>query len=108
MGPSDTFYSSGLVKDHEVKLVGGIAELNWTPVKVGTFSIETADGKRGIADAFGNIAGDIKGVVTPAGTITIVDGGDVTAKVTYRFDNNSVRADGYEANKSCLLVQRCA
>lgn len=102
MGPSDPFYSSGLVKDHEVKIVDGSADLNWTPVKVGTFSIAVTaeDGtvKRGIADAFGNIGGEVTGVITPAGTLTVagINEKDVV-KVTYKFDNNSVQMDGYDA-----------
>lgn len=101
MGPSDKFYSSGLV-DHEVIGKGDATTfvLNWTPVKVGTFSIE-CNGVTYIADQFGNLSDGtaVKGKVTPAGTITLAaamgtDADKVIA--TYRFDNNSVKADGYE------------
>ena len=99
MGPADELYSSGLVKDHEVTSdTSGEIVLDWTPVKVATFSIEGEAGT-GFADQFGNITGDITGRVTPAGTIKL---NGVTAatkyKVTYRFDNTSVKQDGYTAH----------
>lgn len=97
MGPSDPYYSSGLVKDEKITAkTGETVVLNWTPVKVNTFSIIDSKGNIGIADAFGNItfAGDGgNALVTPAGTITGLKDGEYT--VTYKFDNNSVKSDGY-------------
>lgn len=110
MGPSDTFYSSNLVKDEVVAKEGqdisaGI-ELDWAPVKVGTFSMRFKDAGgnvvTGISDNFGNITfsnapGTVAAVVSPSGSITFVGGaptfkGDMT--VNYKYDNTSVRADG--------------
>lgn len=102
MGPSDKFYSSSLVKD-EVIGKGTATEfvLNWTPVKLATFSIKCGDTTY-LSDKFGNLhdgTEDVKGNVTPAGTIKLgaamgEDADEVT--VTYRFDNESVREDGHE------------
>ena len=98
MGPSDMRYTSNLVDGEEVKPdADGKVILNWTPVKVSTFSITDEDGNIGLADAFGNItfADGRQAIVTPAGVIT---GLDNTKKyvVTYKFDNESVREDGHE------------
>ena len=100
MGPSNEFYSSGLVKDHPVKLdANGEAVLNWTPVKVGTFSVATADGKYATTDRFGNLVSEdgITGLVTPAGTLKVEGQANVDVTVTYKFDNTSVEQDGYTA-----------
>ncbi len=99
MGPSDMRYTSNLVDGEEVTAGDdGKVILNWTPVKVSTFSITDSTGKIGLADAFGNItfAGDdtAKAIVTPAGVITGL--AKDTYKVTYKFDNESVREDGHE------------
>ena len=108
MGPADMYYSSGLVKNHVLCKKGDTAvqeyELNWTPVKVGTFGVYIVDENgavldTAVSDAFGNFKGaNMEGVVTPAGTITFkaapaVTDGDLV--VTYKFDNNSVKQDGY-------------
>lgn len=100
MGPSDKYYSSGLVKD-EVIGKGDETEfvLNWTPVKVGTFSIKCGD-KTYLSDQFGNLSNGVAvvGNVTPAGTVKLAAAMGTEADevvVTYKFDNNSVRADGY-------------
>lgn len=111
MGPSDTYYSSNMVKDEVIvkdgKEVPTTIDLDWAPVKLGTFSITFKigdDAVTGISDNFGNVTfsndGQVGAVVTPAGSITFLNGveanisGDVV--VNYRFDNNSVRADGPE------------
>lgn len=111
MGPSDAYYSSNMIKDEVVvkagKAVPTSIDLDWAPVKLGTFSMTFNIGDTvvtGISDNFGNVTfssdGQVGAVVTPAGTITFLNGveanitGDVV--VTYRYDNNSVRSDGPE------------
>ena len=102
------YYSSGLVKNHVLCKKGDTAvqeyELNWTPVKVGTFGVYVVDENgavidTAVSDAFGNFKGaNMEGVVTPAGTITFKDVPDASKGdivVTYKFDNNSVKQDGY-------------
>lgn len=114
MGPSNSNYSSDLVKDEPVEIAAdGTIVLNWAPVKVDTFSIKVtkADGSvvKGYAQpgSFGTITGDITGDVTPAGTVVLTNSESTsvklselvagTATVTYKFDNTSVREDGFEA-----------
>ena len=50
--------------------------------------------------SFGNIAGDVTGTVTPAGTLELTEAPAATdtdtVTVTYRFFNNVVKSDGYE------------
>lgn len=104
MGPSDPYYTSDLIKDHVITLDGGNAVLDWAPVMVDTFMIKAtaADGtvKKGMCTpgSFGNISGDITGLVTPAGTLEGVTGAgeDDVISVTYKFANNVVKANGYE------------
>lgn len=110
MGPSDTYYTSNLVKG-EVLVKGDAAAtveaeyvLDWAPVNVGTFSIRCGE-VSGITDAFGNIKfSDGKtGIVSPSGTLNLLEakasleaeakkGNDVV--ISYRYDNTSVREDG--------------
>lgn len=111
MGPSDPFYSSDLV-DHED--IGALqaskqysVKLPWTPVLVGTVTIESEDGTfMASADTTGAITGvgiDTTGenTVTADGTIKFKTAASVqTGKnvyVSYRFNNEDVRSDGPEA-----------
>lgn len=111
MGPSDTWYSSDLV-DHED--VGELkasqqysVKLPWTPVLPGTVTIESEDGTFiASADNTGAITGvgiDDAGenTVTADGAIQFKTDGTVTegqnVYVSYRFNNEDVRSDGFEA-----------
>lgn len=111
MGPSDRWYSSDLV-DHED--VGALqasqqysVKLPWTPVLVGTVTIESEDGTfMASADATGAITGvgiDTSGTntVTADGSIQFKTDASVTTGqnvyVSYRFNNEDVRSDGPEA-----------
>ena len=111
MGPSDAYYSSPWVKDEVIakagKEVPTVIDMDWAPVKLGTFSMKfEANGETvtGISDNFGNVTfsntGEVGAVVTPAGSITFLNGAEATITgdvvVNYKFDNNSVRADGPE------------
>lgn len=95
MPNNDPYYASNLVDGEVVTLNGeGVAFLKWSPIKLATFSVATADGKRGIADNFGTIAGDVEGTILPSGKLTIATEGVTEVVVTYRYDNEVVRDDG--------------
>ena len=110
MGPSDTYYTSGLVSDEVIsaanKEVPATIQLDWAPVKVNSFSINCGT-VTGISDDFGNIkfsdTDTVDAVITPSGTLKFLNGKETTLTglkadvvVNYRFDNESVRADGPE------------
>ena len=106
LGKAQPYYTSDLVKDHPITITadaGGdsfVAVLDWAPVKVDTFMVyDKTTGKKGMCmpNSFGNITGDITGTVTPAGTLEIkgvAETDEIT--VTYRFENNVVKANGYD------------
>ena len=106
MGPSNPLFSSDLVRD---EIVGTAStsqidiNLPWYPVRVSTFTMETADGTlTASADATGAITG--VGIdtglnsITAAGVLkfklagTVTTGADIL--VTYRFNNEDIRSDG--------------
>ena len=105
MGRSDHLYSSDLVKDEVVASNGDGAtiekELPWWPVIVSTFSIESADGSTvlGVANEQGVITGTgiTSGSVSPAGVLSVTLEAAPTQDivVSYRFNNEDVRSDGY-------------
>jgi len=104
MGPSDTFYTSALVKDEVILKAGETVpasiELDWAPVKVGTFSIAIGS-VIGVSDNFGNItfSDGTTGVITPSGVLNLAIAGSAAADdvvLNYRFDNTSVRGNGPE------------
>lgn len=95
MPANDPYYASNLVDGEEVKLTEGVAYLKWTPIKLATFSVVTADGKRGIADNFGTIKdaeNNVIGSILPSGKLELT--GVTEATVTYKYDNEVVRDDG--------------
>ena len=94
MPANDPNYASDFVDGEPVKLTDGVAYLKWSPVRLTTFSVETEDGKRGIADNFGSITGDIEGTILPSGKLAITTADVTEVVVTYRYDNEVVRDDG--------------
>ena len=97
MPANDPYYSSNLVDGEVVKLnAEGVAYLQWSPIKLATFSVveEGVAGPASIADNFGAITGTLTGTILPSGKLSIEGGADKTVVVTYRYDNEVVRDDG--------------
>ena len=95
MPANDPHYASNFVDGEPVTLTNGVAYLKWSPVKLATFSVVTADGKKGIADNFGTIKDTedtIIGSILPSGKLELT--GVTEATVTYKYDNEVVRDDG--------------
>ena len=71
----------------------------WSPIKLATFTLESA-GERYVSDNFGSITkldGTAVGTILPSGILTITDTTLKTATdivATYRYDNEVVRDDG--------------
>lgn len=98
MPKNDPYYASNLVDGEAVVLDGqGKATLNWTPIKLTTFSVveEGVAGPASIADNFGAITGTLTGTILPSGKLDLGAGNaNKTVVVTYRYDNEVVRDDG--------------
>ena len=106
MGKSDPWYTSDLVKDEDIGAYQAGTEINlpWTPV-IPTSLILTVDGKTygwngtnffGISGADTDITA---GTVTPTSiTVTLANAPSNNLSVTYRYNNEDVRSDGYEWN----------
>lgn len=107
MNPSDTYYTSGLIKDEVVAKKGSVPseiQLDWYPVKLSTFTVKSGN-VVGISDEFGNVTfSDNKAVgatILPSGVLTFIGGKEASLTedvvVTYRYDNTSVMQDGPQA-----------
>lgn len=106
MGPSDTFYTSNLVKDEIIGTGDGSTTqfsniaLPWYPVIPRSFLVECG-GVIGVADEQGAITGTgVSGTITAGRVVNLTfttapaSGKDIV--VTYTFDNESVNSDGPE------------
>lgn len=108
MNPSDTYYTSGLVKDEVVAKKGNVPteiQLDWYPIKLNTFTIKSGN-IIGISDEFGNIVFSddnttVAATVLPSGVLTFIGGSEAKMTedvvVNYRFDNESVMQNGPRA-----------
>jgi hypothetical protein len=117
MGASDALYTTDVVQDYNITdILGtpvdhvytvdlGEGGQNWTPVTIGTFQVSkngTIVGTDVAAPGTIVAAGSstfLSGTITPEGILSLTFNADLlrtdVITVTYRFDNEDVRSDGY-------------
>lgn len=110
MGKSDPYYTSDLVNQEVIATGNGSdttfnIDLNWSPVRLGTFLVEAGTVYGSDIAAPGTITGTgVSGTITNAGrdsklalTFNTAPSSGTDIVVTYRFDNESVYSDGFQA-----------